>query len=278
MGGTASRASELSSSEDPQNSSDTSLSQDSYPALDIDDRNNSTTEHIVPTEFKWSNGGYSVYITGAWDDWSRKTQLSRTHPTEFATVLALPVGTFQYKFIVDGNWKHNPLDSTARDPHGNLNNVITVSAQPPEYDSNEPLNVDELSRSPMESYNYTILEEEDHTTEAPSLPRILSSAPIDRRPRAHLSGTDFVRLNHLYLIHGECSYGPGQTRTMATERRFKDKVITTVLLTTSGRFVPDSMSEQPYGGVRSQPIPIPNASAEVMSESHSLLLDALNNV
>eukprot|EP00178_Gracilaria_changii_P016347 TRINITY_DN464_c0_g1_i1.p1 TRINITY_DN464_c0_g1~~TRINITY_DN464_c0_g1_i1.p1 ORF type:complete len:106 (-),score=15.41 TRINITY_DN464_c0_g1_i1:1034-1351(-) len=105
MGGTASRPSELLDTELHPSPTHDSLPHESYSALDVDDRNNSSVEHIVPTEFKWSNGGYSVYITGAWDEWSRKTQLSRTHPAEYATVLALPVGTFQYKFIVDGNWK-----------------------------------------------------------------------------------------------------------------------------------------------------------------------------
>lgn len=105
MGGTASRAAEISSPDYPQDSGDANISLEERTSLSIDDPNNNSIEHIVPTEFKWKLGGYSVYVTGAWDDWRQRTQLSRTTPVEFATVLALPVGTFQYKFIVDGNWR-----------------------------------------------------------------------------------------------------------------------------------------------------------------------------
>lgn len=175
--------------------------------------------------------------------------------------------------------RHSPSDPTGRDPNGNLNNVIVVTPQLPEYDSNDPLDTETQARSPVESYDYSTLPEEDHTTEPPSLPRILASAPIDRRSHSFMSGTDFVRLNHMFLIDSDSTYGPGQTRSLATEQRFKEKIITTILVTTKGRVSHhEGMSQQSYTGRRSQPIPIQEAPMQPMSESQSLLLDALNNV
>ena len=52
-------------------------------------------------------------------------------PGGFATVLSIPVGTYQYKFIVDGNWKHAPAADVEKDEHGNLNNVIEVKPHVP---------------------------------------------------------------------------------------------------------------------------------------------------
>lgn len=94
-----------------------------------------------------------------------------------------------------------------------------------------------------------------------------------------MSGTDFVRLNHMFLIDSDSTYGSEQTRSLATEQRFKEKIITTILVTTKGR-VPqqEEMSQQPYTESQTQPIPIQEAPMQPMSESQSLLLDALNNV
>lgn len=101
MGVAASRADEFAPT---QESTDGDLPESSA-SLSNDDRNGSSLANITITEFIWSFGGSSVYVTGAWDDWRVKAALSRTSPTDFTAVLALPVGTFQYKFIVDGNWK-----------------------------------------------------------------------------------------------------------------------------------------------------------------------------
>ena len=35
-------------------------------------------------------------------------------------------GRHQYKFIVEGNWMHDPTRPTETDRDGNVNNVITV--------------------------------------------------------------------------------------------------------------------------------------------------------
>lgn len=102
MGVTASRTDEYATADDL---ADTALP-DSSRSLTNDDRNGSSLTNITTTEFVWSFGGSSVYVTGAWDDWRVKAALSRTSPTDFTAVLALPIGTFQYKFIVDGNWKY----------------------------------------------------------------------------------------------------------------------------------------------------------------------------
>lgn len=106
MGGTASRT------DDPSGKDDVPLPEandhpESPPPLHALDRKpSSSLNNFTTTEFIWNFGGHSVYVTGAWDDWRVKAALSRTTPTDFTAVLALPIGTFQYKFIVDGTWKY----------------------------------------------------------------------------------------------------------------------------------------------------------------------------
>ena len=42
------------------------------------------------------------------------------------TIIIFLSGKHQYKFIVEGNWMHDPTRPTETDVDGNVNNVITV--------------------------------------------------------------------------------------------------------------------------------------------------------
>lgn len=93
------------------------------------------------------------------------------------------------------------------------------------------------------------------------------------------SGTDFVRLNHIFGTKSELSYGPSDIRTMASEVRYKSKVITTILVTSRSKTQRTlGLPSQAYQGSRTQPIPIGAPQIPSISETQSLLLDALNNV
>lgn len=104
MGVTASRADDYAALVNPD-AAHLNVLTGTPPGLGSGDRNGSSRTSIAATEFVWSFGGSSIYVTGAWDDWQVQTALARTTPTDHTAVLALPLGTFQYKFIVDGNWK-----------------------------------------------------------------------------------------------------------------------------------------------------------------------------
>ena len=47
-------------------------------------------------------------------------------PTEFSVVVHLPPGYHQYKFIVDGAWRHDDSAPFMPDPLGNVNNWLFV--------------------------------------------------------------------------------------------------------------------------------------------------------
>ena len=54
--------------------------------------------------------------------------MDRRPDGSFAVTINLPVGTREeYKFIVDGEWTHDPSQPSVRDASGNSNNVIVVS-------------------------------------------------------------------------------------------------------------------------------------------------------
>jgi len=50
---------------------------------------------------------------------------------EFRLVQSLAPGEYEYKYIVDGQWRCADDQEKVRDLHGNLNNKIVIKAQAP---------------------------------------------------------------------------------------------------------------------------------------------------
>ena len=75
------------------------------------------------------SGDSVVELTGSWASWARKYPMALSADGKrFETTLALPPGTFQFKFVVDGVWTTAPSLPAVDDGTGNVNNVITSLA------------------------------------------------------------------------------------------------------------------------------------------------------
>lgn len=59
---------------------------------------------LVPTVFKWDNGGTEVYVTGTFTGWTAHRRMHRSG-NDFTYMTMLPRGLHEYKFIVDGHWR-----------------------------------------------------------------------------------------------------------------------------------------------------------------------------
>lgn len=220
---------------------------------------------IVPTIFAWkrrwsSPPAQAVYVTGAWDGWLAKTPLhlaAGVDGEEFSAVISLPVGSYQYKYIVDGNWRHASALTTETDAHGNLNNIVLVSPHLPEYDSNQPPAGAGGPPSPIESYDFSMPASEDYSVEPMALPVLFKALhpdpplPPARAPRFNPSAA--AALNHTYGVAD--SYPAAPVRTLATVTRYKRSTfVTTVLVMTA---VDAPVPTAPI----SIPVPIPVATA-----------------
>ncbi|TGZ63532.1 hypothetical protein CRM22_006869 [Opisthorchis felineus] len=81
----------------------------------------------VPTVFKWEGGGKDVYISGTFNGWKSKIPMVRSSSKHnFYTIVDLPLGEHQYKFIVDGQWKLDQNQPVMASATGIQNNVIQV--------------------------------------------------------------------------------------------------------------------------------------------------------
>jgi len=79
----------------------------------------SLTPEIMPEE---------VFIAGTFNDWNPSShQLTRSETGEWKITLDLAPGTYEYRFVVDGEWITDPAcENKVKNPHGSYNSVLTV--------------------------------------------------------------------------------------------------------------------------------------------------------
>jgi len=69
-----------------------------------------------------------VYLAGEFNEWnSTATPMKKQSNGDWVVTMQLRAGTYQYKFVVDGNWVPDP-DNTDRisDDRGGFNSVLRV--------------------------------------------------------------------------------------------------------------------------------------------------------
>lgn len=181
---------------------------------------------LVPVVFGWSHGGNHVEVEGSFDNWTQRHRLQMTGK-DFSIVKLLQPGVYQYKFIVDGEWKYDPNSKAMYDEMGNVNNVIEVQ----EYVSE---NLDGVQcfdppPSPPSSYNNPPPVADDYVKEPPAMPPHLQltllNVPTAPDSQAALPRPQHVILNHLYIQRGQNL----NALVVGTTHRYKSKYITTVL-------------------------------------------------
>ncbi|CAH1792766.1 unnamed protein product [Owenia fusiformis] len=190
----------------------------------------------LPTVFKWEGGGKDVYLSGSYDGWKTKIPMVKSHG-DFYQILELPEGDHQYKFYVDGAWKHDNTRPLIPNNLGSHNNLINVKQS--DFEVFEALAVDSsaaekkmtLSGSPPGDYNQIIPQRRpDHKhTGPPILPPHLLQVILNKDTPAHCEPTllpepNHVMLNHLYAL----SIKDGVMVLSATHR-YRKKYVTTLL-------------------------------------------------
>ncbi|KAL1803790.1 hypothetical protein ACET3Z_032437 [Daucus carota] len=81
---------------------------------------------LVTTRFVWRYGGRSVYLSGSFTGWTKHFQMTPVEgcPTVFQTICSLPPGFHQYKFIVDGEWRHDEHQAFVNGNFGTVNTIL----------------------------------------------------------------------------------------------------------------------------------------------------------
>lgn len=192
---------------------------------------------VVPVMIVWPHPGKVVHLTGSFNNWKKKIRLQKSSE-DFSTIVDMPPGMHQFKFIVDDEWKCSEDLPVGSDSEGNLVNCLQVNDEDGHSirDGLEGLTAEYgfepvEAESPRSSYDCIIplmpslnLEETP-----PPLPThlqkvLLNSKSIPNQDPNLLPMPNHVCVNHLYA----CSIRDG-VMAIATTNRYKKKHITTVL-------------------------------------------------
>lgn len=75
--------------------------------------------------FIWKEGGNEAKITGSFSDWKKQYPMEKD-PNDNIFKISIPLNNeiYQYKFIVDGEWKCSSDEPTVLDSQGNRNNIL----------------------------------------------------------------------------------------------------------------------------------------------------------
>ena len=85
-------------------------------------------EPASTVEFVCCGAERGVQVAGSWNQW-RARDLDLVGDDTWMLSLSIPPGTFQYKYIIDGVWIHDPSKKWLQDAQGNTNNVIKVESK-----------------------------------------------------------------------------------------------------------------------------------------------------
>ncbi len=80
------------------------------------------------TRFSLIPGGAakSVAVAGDFSQW-KPVAMKKQKDGSFMANLALPAGSYEYKFVIDGQWVVDPDNSKwALNPYGTLNSVVVA--------------------------------------------------------------------------------------------------------------------------------------------------------
>ncbi|CAA2981879.1 SNF1-related kinase regulatory subunit beta-2 [Olea europaea subsp. europaea] len=184
----------------------------------------------IPTIITWTHGGREVYVVGSWDNW-RKRQEKRMRRTreEFVVMRKIPAGVYQYRFIVDRQWRYAPDIPWELDGSGNACNILDVKDYVP--DVTKSIASFESPESPDCSYNNSYPGPEDYEKDPPMVPPHLEYTLLNA-PSPHmeipppLSKPQPGVLDHLYMQNNASN---PSVVALGSTTRFHSKYVTVVL-------------------------------------------------
>ena len=81
-------------------------------------------------EFECSGVESNVQVAGSWNKWKpHNLVLNSQEDNSWSLSLKLKPGCYQYKYIIDGEWIHDPSKQWRDDGKGNINNIIKVDSK-----------------------------------------------------------------------------------------------------------------------------------------------------
>lgn len=193
------------------------------------------TKPIKRFLFAWTGEANTVAVAGSFNDWTDPIELTRVQPNLYKIEIELEASEHEYKYIIDGKWKHDPLAPVVASGLGSLNNILkldkstNVDDAVGEIDSlggeADPFTSGRLT--PPGDYAQTIpsFNEQDAP---PLLPPHLKEATLNSEPLFD-DPSDLPVPNHVILDHLYAQSVKDNVLVLGATHRYKRKYVTTVI-------------------------------------------------
>jgi 1,4-alpha-glucan branching enzyme len=80
----------------------------------------------VRLSIRAESGARNVAVVGSFSDW-KPVRMRKQKDGSFVANVEVAPGSYEYKFVIDGNWLVDPDNSAwALNPYGTLNSVMVV--------------------------------------------------------------------------------------------------------------------------------------------------------
>ncbi|KAM7342003.1 5'-AMP-activated protein kinase subunit beta-1 [Cochliomyia hominivorax] len=210
-----------------------SQNKDSSAAESNDESQEKTEEDLrnpaLPTVLRWDGGGQNVMISGTFTKW-KPIPMVRSHGN-FVTIIDLPEGDHQYKFCVDGEWRHDPKLKSVENDNGEKANLVSVRQSDFEVFQALAKDSENCVNNADKEYSQEVPQSKpwEKVSGPPILPPHLlqvilnKDTPLSCEPTL-LPEPNHVMLNHLYAL----SIKDGVMVLSATHR-YRKKYVTTLL-------------------------------------------------
>lgn len=108
------------------------------------EKNDEEDDVMVKTEFVWADGAENdVKLSGAWNGWMT-IQMYHEGGGMWSVVTPVPAGTHEFKFVVDGVWRHSTRHPTVGEDDATMNNIRVIRG-PPKAKKSEERNREEMA-------------------------------------------------------------------------------------------------------------------------------------
>lgn len=111
----------------PLSSADPQLSFASASSLDVGTKR--MGDDYVYTYFRYTSddNATKVSVSGSWNNWSKEFGLVKVDSPTFVTILPMKPGGYQFKFLVNGEWRCSEGDMEIANGQGGINNYRLIA-------------------------------------------------------------------------------------------------------------------------------------------------------
>ena len=92
--------------------------------------NAETKQPKISYTFIWNEEGKNIKLTGSFSNWKEQFEMLKDpNDNIFKVTIPLTEGKYEYKFIVDGEWKCAETQQKISDEKGNTNNILEINSE-----------------------------------------------------------------------------------------------------------------------------------------------------